>query len=167
MCRHLQHWPDFRCIILLMIAYSFVACSEQRRESIRLILPTGYRGVVKIVESKRGTNVYVSAGEYQYHIPTNGVLYAMSLEPFHHWHYTFANDLSGQSFRFNTDIRGSFTTNGNLNGNSEVCLYSLYSQKGAVFLFVGTEQERSIALKDHHLTRLPNEPTNFWQLINQ
>jgi hypothetical protein len=126
------------CFLPGTVLVLLISCSQPRGPSVRIIVPDGFKGLIKIVEDRAGVEVDLESGEYVYRIPTNGVLKVKEASGFADWHYREANYASGKPLPVYP---------GAPKGKVGLFMLGTHSS-GKHFLFVGTEQEKAEAMQD-------------------
>jgi hypothetical protein len=139
-------WPRFRifsksglkCItslgLLIAAWFLLTACRQERGPTVRIIVPDGFKGPIKIAETRRGTDINVEKGEYVYRIPTNGVLTVRNAAGFAQPHYEEAYWASGTSLPiYPLDAAENVATN--------AVLYFIGRSQSGLRFFLGTHKE--------------------------
>jgi hypothetical protein len=125
-------------ISMFMTLCLLMSCSERRGPSVQIIVPEGFKGLIKIEKDQAGQEIELKDGQYVYRIPTNGVLKVKLARGFAEWHYTVACHTNGRELPVYPE-----------RGIGGISLFEIgSSSSGKEFLFVGTEQEKEEAMKD-------------------
>jgi hypothetical protein len=81
-----------------MIFFGVAGCSDRGGDSVHLIVPAGFEGVIRIVVDGTDSGGYKhTAGRHAYTIPAGGVLHVKSGKPFEQWHKLSAADANGKT----------------------------------------------------------------------
>jgi hypothetical protein len=129
------------CAYVLLIAVLLcLSCTQKRGASVHIVVPDGFKGLVKIVKDQTGMEIELEHGEYIYRIPTNGMLKVKEPRGLSQWHYTEASYSSGKPLPVRPE-----------NSSGDIALFGVGSDSlGRTFFFVGTDEEKEIAMKDSY-----------------
>ena len=126
--------------LLVVVCGSQSGCYEKAGLPIHVIVPDGFRGLVRIVEDKAGMEVPIEGGEFVYRIPTNGVLIVNQADGFGEWHQDRASYASGAAVQM-------LSMNMTPSPASAIALFVLDRSHNQVRLFLGTQEGMVAFLK--------------------
>src|SRR4051794_35487355 len=78
-------------LVALLGFVSFVGCSGPSGLPVRLIIPEGFKGLIKITYDNQAPRVWPRGGEYAYQISNDGVLRVRKSVKHENWHYVRAS----------------------------------------------------------------------------
>lgn len=139
-CTRVQMMRSSLCLLIAIVYCWQSGCYEKRGRPIRVVIPNGLRGLVRIVEDRSGGDVPIENGEFVYAIPTNGVLLVKNATGFGEWHLDRAVYKSGEPLQMlSSDMYPS--------PPEAVAFYEVGRSYKELRFFLGTHDEMNQFLK--------------------
>ena len=102
-----------------------------RGSTVRIIVPDGFRGVIKIIVDSQGAEIMQVDDTYIYKIPEHGSLHVKMIVGFDSPHHVEVSDVNGQPIEA--------AQPGPVGG---IALFYLGRTRSKLLLFIGTQAER-------------------------